>query len=169
MAGALVLAACTYIEVLAGWTAQEILQSTVAATGILVLGMIRSTARKEKKDKLWITALWHALARLLDALITHIHVHEDQEEGSGGTRPGDEPRESPRTEAGPLHPAPSPTGGKGTPVPPDSDASVPEEPAIVERHGSWVRRESKLLYTKDEPFSTPPRRRDGGLPQNDEA
>lgn len=171
MGGVLILVLSISLEIAAELTPKEIWQSLGAATAILILAMIRGGARKEAKDRLWITALGHWLIAKLARLITRVHAAEE--------------REAKRASLGqPLHPfehgadadmAPLRSGAEhdltSMPAAPAAGSAlldesrdavgrdVESEPAVTERHGSWVRTEANPLWLPDAHVPTRPARK----------
>jgi hypothetical protein len=149
--GLLLVLATSFLEALAGWEAGDIVQSMGAAAAILILALIRNTARREARDQLWVTALWHVLIRGVARLIAWIHANQEEAHPDAG-RSADEIHQS--------APGSGPAGAAAAPDAPGAHAATgPEHPAVVERHGPWVKREKNLLFTREDP-SPAPRRRD---------
>jgi len=60
------------LELLAGWSLEEILQSCLTFVIVLVAAATRFTTRKGEADRLWITALWGKIVDWAESLLAYI-------------------------------------------------------------------------------------------------
>jgi hypothetical protein len=172
--GIVILLLSMSLEVLADWKPKDIVQSLGAATVMLVLAMIRGGARREAKDKLWITALSHWLTGKLVALITWLHAAEEKEKKEE-ERASAAATSAPAGQVGPADVAPRSSEGDlpgGSTTPSDTQEKAEEAGnaahgdfrpplGITERDGPWVRREARVLWEPEVP-PRPPRIRKTG-------
>ena len=68
----LITAVSLTLEYLAGWSAEEMLQSCVTFVIVLVAAATRFKVRKTEAERLWITALWGRIVGLTETLLERL-------------------------------------------------------------------------------------------------